>query len=165
MDATLGHFDASSRAAAVVTRRQLLPPKPSVKPSLIFLSPHHAGTPPASADSVGASALDSAGAAALESPAALDSAAGAALDSAGAAALVLESSSSPQAASTSTLPAMANARPAPDIRRFVVLASSSVGSIWCVSGWVAWSCATRQVGEATRPDRRWATRRPMARQS
>src|SRR6476619_2648907 len=148
MDVTLGHFDASSRAAAVVTRRQLLPPKPSVKPSLIFLSPHQAGTPPASAESADADGLDSAGASALESPAALDSAgaaaldsagaaaldsAGAALDSAGAAALVLESSSPPQATSTSTLPAMANARPAPVIRRFIVLASSSVGSNWCVS--------------------------------
>src|SRR6185503_15999757 len=45
---TLGHFDASSRAAAVVTRRQLLPPKPSVKPRRISSGPHQDGTPPSS---------------------------------------------------------------------------------------------------------------------
>ena len=43
---TLGHFEASSRAAAVVTRRQLLPPNPSVKPRRISSGPHHDGTPP-----------------------------------------------------------------------------------------------------------------------
>jgi len=40
---TLEHFFASSRAEAVVTRRQLLPPNPSVKPSEIFFGPHHDG--------------------------------------------------------------------------------------------------------------------------
>ena len=49
---TLGHFDASSRAAAVVTRRQLLPPNPSVKPRLISSGPHHDGTPPSSPGTV-----------------------------------------------------------------------------------------------------------------
>src|SRR5262245_47591216 len=44
LELTLGHFSASSRADAVVTRRQLLPPNPSVKPSLIFFGPHHDGT-------------------------------------------------------------------------------------------------------------------------
>src|SRR3954454_15542032 len=43
-DVTFGHFAASSRADAVVTRRQLFPPKPSVRPSLIFFGPHHDGT-------------------------------------------------------------------------------------------------------------------------
>ncbi|BEP15909.1 hypothetical protein acdb102_42200 [Acidothermaceae bacterium B102] len=31
----------------MVTRRQLLPPKPSVRPRLVFFGPHHEGTPPA----------------------------------------------------------------------------------------------------------------------
>src|SRR5262245_13523946 len=44
MEVTFGHFFASSRADAVVTRRQLFPPNPSVKPSLIFFGPHHEGT-------------------------------------------------------------------------------------------------------------------------
>src|SRR3954454_1530472 len=44
MEVTFGHFSASARADAVVTRRQLLPPNPSVKPSLIFFGPHHDGT-------------------------------------------------------------------------------------------------------------------------
>jgi hypothetical protein len=35
---------ASFRAEAVVTRRQLFPPNPSVKPSVIFFGPHHEGT-------------------------------------------------------------------------------------------------------------------------
>src|SRR3954453_11336814 len=47
MDVTLGHFSASARADALVTRRQLLPPKPSVKPSLIFFGPHQDGLPAA----------------------------------------------------------------------------------------------------------------------
>jgi hypothetical protein len=32
------------RADAVVTRRQLFPPNPSVNPSVIFFGPHHDGT-------------------------------------------------------------------------------------------------------------------------
>src|SRR6185503_20015472 len=44
MEVTLGHSLASARADAVVTRRQLLPPNPSVNPSLIFFGPHHEGT-------------------------------------------------------------------------------------------------------------------------
>src|SRR3954463_10239780 len=44
MEETFGHFLASARADAVVTSRQLLPPKPSVKPSLIFFGPHQDGT-------------------------------------------------------------------------------------------------------------------------
>src|SRR5512133_1978108 len=46
---TLGHFEASSRADAVVTRRQLLPPKPSVMPRTISSGPHHEGTSPLAA--------------------------------------------------------------------------------------------------------------------
>ena len=42
---TLGHLAISSLAAAVVTRRQLLPPKPSVRPRVIFFEPHHEGAP------------------------------------------------------------------------------------------------------------------------
>src|SRR4029077_6025066 len=34
---------ASARADAVVTRRQLFPPKPSVRPREIFFGPHHDG--------------------------------------------------------------------------------------------------------------------------
>jgi hypothetical protein len=49
-DVTFGHFFASSRADAVVTSRQLLPPKPSVKPSVIFFEPHHDGTAAVLAD-------------------------------------------------------------------------------------------------------------------
>ena len=41
---------ASARAEAVVTRRQLLPPNPSVKPSVIFFGPHHDGTADVLAD-------------------------------------------------------------------------------------------------------------------
>src|SRR5205823_10623681 len=44
-DVTLGHLPASLRAEAVVTRRQLFPPNPSVRPSVIFFGPHHEGTP------------------------------------------------------------------------------------------------------------------------
>src|SRR3954449_6008551 len=51
-EVTFGHFFASSRADAVVTRRQLLPPKPSVKPSVIFFEPHHDGTADVLADEV-----------------------------------------------------------------------------------------------------------------
>src|SRR3954465_12998557 len=43
---TAGHLEASSLADAVVTSRQLLPPKPSVIPSTMSLSPHQDGTPP-----------------------------------------------------------------------------------------------------------------------
>src|SRR4051812_45515719 len=43
---TAGHLDASSLADAVVTSRQLLPPKPSVMPSTMSLSPHQEGTSP-----------------------------------------------------------------------------------------------------------------------
>jgi len=53
-DVTLGHLAASARADAVVTRRQLLPPKPSVKPSEIFFEPHHDGTADVLADEVAA---------------------------------------------------------------------------------------------------------------
>src|SRR5689334_23409955 len=55
-DVTLGHLAASSLAEAVVTRRQLLPPKPSVMPSTICFEPHHdgafglAGAPPDDAE-------------------------------------------------------------------------------------------------------------------
>src|SRR4051795_11624511 len=42
---TLGHFLASSRASAVVMRRQLLSPNPSASASVIFLLPHHDGAP------------------------------------------------------------------------------------------------------------------------
>src|SRR6185437_8613264 len=52
MDVTLGHFFASSRSDAVVTRRQPFPPKPSVKPSLIFFGPHHDGVADVSLDDV-----------------------------------------------------------------------------------------------------------------
>ena len=57
---TLGHFFASARADAVVTRRQLLPPNPSVKPSLIFFGPHHDGTADDFADEVVAAAMTTA---------------------------------------------------------------------------------------------------------
>src|SRR4051794_23694116 len=40
---TLEHLEISSLAAAVVTSRQLLPPKPSVRPRVIFLAPHQGG--------------------------------------------------------------------------------------------------------------------------
>src|SRR5436190_14445557 len=53
-DVTLGHFFASSRAEAVVTRRQLFPPNPSVNPSVIFFGPHHDGTAVVLADDVAA---------------------------------------------------------------------------------------------------------------
>src|SRR4051812_21266304 len=57
MEVTFGHFSASARADAVVTSRQLLPPNPSVKPSLIFFGPHHDGFPALrDADDVAASA-------------------------------------------------------------------------------------------------------------
>src|ERR1700749_2590548 len=46
---TLGHFFASSSAEAVVTRRQLLPPNPSVMPRTISLSPHQGGASPPAA--------------------------------------------------------------------------------------------------------------------
>src|SRR3954467_8791905 len=39
----LGHLDTSFLASAVVTRRQLFPPNPSVKASVAFLVPHHDG--------------------------------------------------------------------------------------------------------------------------
>jgi len=42
-EVTLGHLAASFRAEAVVTRRQLFPPNPSVRPSEIFFGPHHDG--------------------------------------------------------------------------------------------------------------------------
>src|SRR4051794_35872408 len=42
---TLGHLDASSLPEAVVTSRQLLPPKPSSSAKLIFLVPHQDGAP------------------------------------------------------------------------------------------------------------------------
>jgi hypothetical protein len=42
-EVTLGHLAASFRAEAVVTRRQLFPPNPSVSPSEIFFGPHHEG--------------------------------------------------------------------------------------------------------------------------
>src|SRR4029079_16957294 len=54
MEVTLGHSLASARADAVVTRRQLLPPNPSVNPSLIFFGPHHDGTAAVRADDVAA---------------------------------------------------------------------------------------------------------------
>ena len=53
---TLGHLATSCLAAAVVTRRQLLPPKPSVRPSTIFFGPHHDGVPPAAAPDAAAGA-------------------------------------------------------------------------------------------------------------
>src|SRR6187551_3686530 len=53
MEVTLGHSLASARAELVVTSRQLLPPNPSVNPSLIFFGPHHDGTADAFADDVG----------------------------------------------------------------------------------------------------------------
>src|SRR3954465_14100590 len=43
---TAGHLEASSLADAVVTSRQLLPPKPSVIPRTMSLSPHQDGTSP-----------------------------------------------------------------------------------------------------------------------
>ena len=46
---TLGHLAASSLPDAVVTSRQLLPPKPSVRPRVIFLGPHQEGAPSRSA--------------------------------------------------------------------------------------------------------------------
>src|SRR4029079_9552948 len=49
-DFTLGHFAASLRADAVVTSRQLFPPNPSVRPSVIFFGPHHDGTADVLAD-------------------------------------------------------------------------------------------------------------------
>src|SRR5690242_6563525 len=68
MDVTLGHFSASARADAVVTRRQLLPPKPSVKPSLIFFGPHQDGLPASCfADDVAASVRTAAAASASAS--------------------------------------------------------------------------------------------------
>src|SRR6185503_8521323 len=54
MEVTLGHSLASARADAVVTRRQLLPPNPSVNPSLIFFGPHHDGTAVVLADDAAA---------------------------------------------------------------------------------------------------------------
>src|ERR671932_2210691 len=45
-EVTLGHLLASSLAEAVVTRRQLLPPKPSVIPRTASSGPHHEGTSP-----------------------------------------------------------------------------------------------------------------------
>src|SRR5437764_4616301 len=53
-DVTLGHLAASSRAEAVVTRRQLFPPNPSVRPSVIFFGPHQEGTPDVLADDAAA---------------------------------------------------------------------------------------------------------------
>src|SRR5262249_30113264 len=41
-----GHLATSFLADAVVTRRQLLPPKPSVRPSVAFFEPHHDGRLP-----------------------------------------------------------------------------------------------------------------------
>ena len=38
-----GHLATSFLADAVVTRRQLLPPKPSVRPRVAFFGPHHDG--------------------------------------------------------------------------------------------------------------------------
>jgi hypothetical protein len=46
-------LEASSRAEAVVTRRQLFPPNPSVRPSVIFFDPHHDGTAVCFADDFG----------------------------------------------------------------------------------------------------------------
>src|SRR3954447_11246771 len=60
MDVTLGHFSASARADAVVTRRQLLPPKPSVKPRLIFFEPHHDGVAVDVADDVAVTTMTAA---------------------------------------------------------------------------------------------------------
>jgi len=54
---TFGHFFASSRAEAVVTRRQLLPPNPSVNPSVIFFGPHQDGTAVVLADDVAAASM------------------------------------------------------------------------------------------------------------
>src|SRR5690349_21667380 len=44
-EVTLGHLLASSLPEAVVTSRQLLPPKPSSSAKLIFLVPHQSGAP------------------------------------------------------------------------------------------------------------------------
>src|SRR3954452_5304637 len=44
-DVTLGHLAASSLPEAVVTRRQLLPPKPSSRAKEIFFVPHQSGAP------------------------------------------------------------------------------------------------------------------------
>src|SRR6185369_14186471 len=45
-----GHFATSALAEAVVTSRQLLPPKPSVSPRLALFGPHQDGRlPPAAA--------------------------------------------------------------------------------------------------------------------
>src|SRR6187551_3110720 len=44
-DVTLGHFEASSLPEAVVTSRQLLPPKPSRRAKEILWVPHHEGAP------------------------------------------------------------------------------------------------------------------------
>jgi hypothetical protein len=76
---TLGHLEISSLADAVVTRRQLLPPKPSVRPKVIFFGPHQDGTPPdvAALVPVDAAVLAVVEAAALE-PAPADEAAPAA---------------------------------------------------------------------------------------
>ena len=46
---TLGHLAASSLPEAVVTSRQLLPPKPSVRPRTISLVPHQGGASPPAA--------------------------------------------------------------------------------------------------------------------
>src|SRR4029079_470435 len=56
-DSTLGHFAASLRADAVVTRRQLLPPNPSVRPRVIFFGPHHDGLADVLADVLAAVAI------------------------------------------------------------------------------------------------------------
>src|SRR5213075_1296526 len=50
-------FCASLRAEAVVTRRQLFPPNPSVKPSLIFFGPHQDGVADGFADDVAAATM------------------------------------------------------------------------------------------------------------
>ena len=42
---TLGHLAASSLPEAVVTSRQLLPPKPSSRAKVIFFVPHQDGAP------------------------------------------------------------------------------------------------------------------------
>ena len=69
---TLGHFAASWRPDSVVTRRQLLPPKPSRRPITASFGPHHDGTSDAGASEAGA-ASDAAGAASEAAGAALDS--------------------------------------------------------------------------------------------
>jgi hypothetical protein len=68
---TLGHFAASCRPDSVVTRRQLLPPKPSTSPITASFGPHQEGTSLAGAASEAAGAA--ADAAAVAAGAALDS--------------------------------------------------------------------------------------------